>query len=230
MAQNDSFPTKALLSTSRLAKQEAPSSTVSHCGLKAMCPGCSTTHTPRNPASVANQRRGPTRSFRMRLERTRVNRGIVKLRVVTTAIGAMVRPVQYSAMPAASSMLRAKCSVSLLVRNESRPEANMTGSMERVANEKRRKTIWATARSPPAYFMMTSLPTPMSWWAMNQPTPSRNLSWFESALSTPPTAAMAHALSLFLPVLWTSSAFAIACFLFKCLNPSRSPPVLITAQ
>jgi hypothetical protein len=72
--------------------------------------------------------------------RTRVNNGIVKFSVVTTAIGARESPSQYKAIPAASKKLRAMCSVTRSVLNEFNPDANITGSIVRVAKAKRKKT------------------------------------------------------------------------------------------
>mmetsp|Transcript_130215 Transcript_130215/g.225144 ORF Transcript_130215/g.225144 Transcript_130215/m.225144 type:complete len:237 (-) Transcript_130215:437-1147(-) len=202
MAQKDSFPTKNLFRTSRLANMVAPRRTTSHSGLKAAAAqGWRTTMTPRKPVRVANHRSPPTCSLRKPLDSTRVKRGMVKFNVVTTEIGAIVNPLQYRLMPPASRQLRAKCRGSRLVLNESMPEANMNGSIEREAKKKRRKTICATARLPPTYFMITSLATPIPWCAKNHASPTR---YFQSAppLSPPEVAAMAQVALLELRPLW----------------------------
>ena len=96
--------------------------------------------TPANPARVPIHRVASTVSFRNTRAITSVNRGMVKLSVVTTAMGAAARPLQYSAMPHASNTERATCSGTRSVLNESIPDRNITGSMVSVANAKRRNT------------------------------------------------------------------------------------------
>ena len=86
------MPMKILFSTSKLANMAAESSTTSHCGLKEAPPGCMTTMTPAKPASVPIQRVASTRSFRNTRAMTNVNSGMVKFKVVTTAIGALLNP------------------------------------------------------------------------------------------------------------------------------------------
>jgi len=88
-------------------------------GLNAAAPGCTTTITPANPSRVPIHLVASTVSLRKMRAITSVNSGMVKLRVVTTAMGAMARPLQYNAMPTASRTLRATFSGMRSVLNES---------------------------------------------------------------------------------------------------------------
>lgn len=123
--------------------------------------GFKTTHTPKNPTTVPIHRFTSTFSFNTNLAKTRVNNGMVKFNVVTTAIGATVRPFAYKNIPIANKALRAKCKGNLSVLNESFPEINMTGNIVNVAKKNLKKTTCATDKVRPAAFIITSLATPI---------------------------------------------------------------------
>mmetsp|Transcript_10125 Transcript_10125/g.27159 ORF Transcript_10125/g.27159 Transcript_10125/m.27159 type:complete len:253 (+) Transcript_10125:359-1117(+) len=173
MAQNDSFPMKTLLSTSSPANRSALPNTDSQRGSNAAVDGRSTIATPANPAAVASQRPASTFSERKNMASSSVNMGIVKLSVVTAAMGAMESPYTYSPIAPSSMTDLATCSGTRSVLKVD-GFAIMNGSMLSAANANRRNTTCAACKDVPTNFMMTSFPTPTTWCARYQSSATTN--------------------------------------------------------